>query len=252
MVDFIRSGYTVPARVFRDNDSITVPIQWSFVPANTPGMPFAHAFGSREWEIDEGPEPAIGEADGPRVWRGGLPPFPLPVVGPLGIDDLGICGTEDQWKRGALTSDPVGPVWPFTSVSQRCKRPPLAPNGGVAIGRVTDVHCNNCFDLPRVLFVNVVNLPTFCTLANGTWPIVWDPSVQRYVGNHVLPNGVAFTFQMSCGNPRLFFVDSNGGAGGGIPVEEVCYPYFTSFIAGASGPVFGCTVEWGANVTITE
>jgi len=252
MVDYIRAAYTVDVRFFRDSPATSREIQWSFVPENTPGMPWAHAFGSRTWDLEEENEPLVGELDGPRSWRGGTPPFPLPIVGPLGIDNMGICGTEEQWQRGASINDPIPANYLNTSVPRCCKRPPLHARGGVAVGQLRDVTCNNCTNLPRVLFVNVVATGIGCTLANGTWPIVWDPTVSRYVGHHVAPNGIPFTFEMTCTNPRNFIVTSNGSGGGGLPIEEVCYPYFTSFLADGPAPIFGCVIDWQANVTITE
>jgi len=251
MVDYIRSAYSCPVRFFRDDPLSVLNVRWSFVPENTPGMPFSHAFGSRQWDLDEEEEPLVGELDGPRAWRGGLPAFPLPIVGPLGIDNLGLCGSEDQWKRGALTSDPVPPVWLFTGVKQCCKRPPKWADGGVAIGRATGVTCGTCSDLPKVLFLTVVNQPGFTALFSGTWPLVWDEAFGLYSNTFTLSNGKIVVVNWLC---NLLLVVSNDVLGGGTATVTRCYPYKSEFVADGIFPIFGTDNPsgWRADCSMSE
>jgi len=175
MVDYIRSAYTVDVRFFHDSPATTRTIQWSFVPEETPGMPWAHAFGSRTWDLGEEEEPLVGEVDGPRTWRGGTPPYPLPIVGQLKIDNLGICGTEEQWKNGASIMDPIPANWLNTAVPRCCKRPPLFARGGVAVGGPQEnTVCCVGFTPPTILRL-VFNNMTLCPVLNDV-PITLLPS----------------------------------------------------------------------------
>lgn len=254
MVDYIRSAYRVPTRFFRDDPLSVLDIQWSFVPEITPGMPFAHAFGSRTWDIGEEEEPLIGELDGPRRWEGGLPPFPLPIIGPSWKDNLGLCGSEEQWKQGALTTDPVRPLWPFTGVKQCCKKPPIWANGGVAVGRLLGVVCGSCNDCPKLLFAQFVNHPGFPTGANGTWSMLFVPEHGFYQGFHTLPNGNSFEMLWNCSIafPTLFLT-SNGAQGGGVASSVRCYPYASDLTCDMLSPGFGFPLPgWVGDVFIRE
>lgn len=169
MVDMIRSAYRVGMRFFEDSPATVRDVQWSFVADNTPPMPFSHAFGSRVWDIGEEEEPLVGELDGPRAWRGGLPPYPLPIVGPLGLDNMGLCGSEEQWKHGASVNDSIPPVWLNTAVPRCCKRPPLFARGGVAVGSSPPVFAPCCGDNPLPLAITCIftNTNPVCAVLEG-------------------------------------------------------------------------------------
>ena len=259
MVDYIRSAYTVPMRFFRDDPLSVLTVRWSFVADNTPGMPFAHAFGCRQWDIGEEEEPLIGELDGPRSWRGGTPPYPLPIVGPLGIDNMGLCGAEEQWKNGALTSDPVPPNWLNTAIPQCCKRPPLFARGGVAIGGPGEIGpCCAGVGLPvnlKAIFSNVVGS---CPVLEGLQVALFESTFQppdipigtsRYMSNPLSIGGEPVQMFLTCrsdiGLWDLLVMTIGGFApiwGSMFNSTVECLPFKVEAITGWPNPVGSCNV----------
>lgn len=111
---------------FRDAPDILTEIQWYFVREDTPVLKYPTPFRSRNWDVFEVPYPALGEAIGPRTWTSGHPPRPLRLGTP--------CGSEDNWRNGCLSTDPVVTTWPGTSIITCCPRPPQTWPGGIAEG----------------------------------------------------------------------------------------------------------------------
>ena len=243
MVDFIRSAYKVPMRFFADSPATVREVQWSFVADNTPEMPWAHAFGSRVWDVGEEVEPLVGELDGPRAWRGGIPPYPLPIVGPLGLDNMGLCGTEEQWKLGASLNDPIPPSWLNTAVPRCCKRPPIFARGGVAVGSSPPVFAPCCGDNPLPLMVTCVftNTAPVCAVLDGIpfplfqsseQPIGLFGSVSYFRSQQFLSGGKDWRFWLTCSAFSqfwaLFAISSVGEYLGDItwePGEFECAPF---------------------------
>jgi hypothetical protein len=211
----------VPVRFFSDDPTREDVIEWSFVPEGTPDFPFEHAFYSRTWELEEENEPTIGERDETRTWLGGKPSYPLPVIGPLLIDDLGICGTERQWQRGSVATDPIPPLWPNTQIQTCCKRPPLAPDGGEAWGNRAPYLCGPASLFPALLFMTLEATPGHCAKMNGTYPMVFtSEGGDHYAWVGKPPNetsGEIWTFSLACVGPTpggcnfLMFGDSDQG-----------------------------------------
>jgi hypothetical protein len=112
-------------RVYRDSDQ-TTDVVWYFTQPNAPQMPFATAFGSQLWDRKEEPPLPVGEQFRPHPWRGGEPPFAVPVGG--------LCGSIEQWQDGASIADPVTPNYAGTSIPQCCNPPLQRPMGGLAVG----------------------------------------------------------------------------------------------------------------------
>jgi len=158
----------VPARFFKDDPDTLLPMRWSFVPEKTPGLYWSHAFGSRVWEVGEEDEGPVGELDGPRTWQGGLPPYPLPIVDPLGRGELGICGSMEQWQEGCRTSDPVPPNWPGSFVHRCCAPPPLDGFGGVVLGGPGEIGpCCEGVTIPEIVQVLLTIDFGFCPPLDG-------------------------------------------------------------------------------------
>jgi len=125
VVDVLRSCYESEMRFFRDSEQKT-KVFWYFVPEDRKAIPFEHDFYSRIY--DEEPQEEIGELQEPRKWIGGQPP--CPEAG------KGLCGSEDQWQRGASIDDPTPGFWPGTDLPRCCEPPFIGSCGGVAYGRL--------------------------------------------------------------------------------------------------------------------
>jgi len=243
MVDYIRAAYTVDVRFFRDSPATSRKIQWSFVAENTPGMPWAHAFGSRTWDLEEEEEPLVGELDGPRAWRGGTPPFPLPIVGPLGIDNMGICGTEEQWQRGASINDPIPANYLNTAVPRCCKRPPLYARGGVAVGSSPPVLAPCCgdFPLPVALACTFSNTSPVCSILDGIpfqliqtseQPPGFIVGVSFFRSGQFTSGGLTWRFWLICAPTDAWYIaaiDELGGFHGDVTFPAgTCAPFALS------------------------
>jgi hypothetical protein len=244
MVDYIRSAYTVDVRFFHDSPATTRQIQWSFVAEEKPGMPWAHAFGSRTWDIGEEPEPLVGEVDGPRNWRGGTPPYALPIVGPLRIDNLGLCGTEEQWQNGASIMDPIPANWLNTPIPRCCKRPPLFARGGVAVGSSPPVHAPCCgeFGLPVAVMCKFTNTVPVCAVLEGiSFPILQSSeqplnlfgAVSYFRSQQFISGGKDWRFWLACSEFSnfwaLFAISFEGEYLGDITFDDfTCAPFAMS------------------------
>ena len=255
-MDFIRSAYEVPARFFRDDPLILLPMHWSFVSKYTPGMPWAHAFGTRVWDTKDEDDPDVGEQNNPRTWFGGLPPFPLPLVGPLHLDDMGICGTEEQWQRGCLSTDPVPPDWPGTQVHRCCKPPPREAVGGVAIGSGKEYVCGPGSLFPNVFFMTLTALPGYCTFMNGEYPMVFTQvGGDHYEWIGIPPNsadGFVWTFLLTCDGPDVggcgFLMSGQDTAGNSFALNfsapfHIGYDGFGDTTFARTVGAFGCPAQ---------
>jgi len=81
---------------------------------------------------------------------------------------MGICGTEDQWQRGASINDPIPANYLNTSVPRCCKRPPLYARGGVAVGGPgVPGPCCEGVTLPTDLTVRFYDLVPLCNQLNN-------------------------------------------------------------------------------------
>ena len=76
IVEYLRSGYTIPARVFSDGDD-TFTMRWFLARKGAKRYPGITAFGSHVWQGDDKPAPGPGELDAPQEWfETLLSPFP--------------------------------------------------------------------------------------------------------------------------------------------------------------------------------
>ena len=88
-------------------------------------MPFSHHFGSTIYDVGEQNPTPVGEYQTDHKWLGGKPPYPVTVGG--------LCGTQEQWTIGALTTDPNPKLWPGSFVPVCCPRPVPGLEGAIAI-----------------------------------------------------------------------------------------------------------------------
>lgn len=98
-----------------DRPDILTQVQWYFVPDTNPQLRLTNRFSSRIWDRKDPIVDPIGEQLTDHPWRGGLPPFAVPVGG--------LCGTPQQWANGALTTDPVPVNYPLTNIPECCNYP---------------------------------------------------------------------------------------------------------------------------------
>ncbi len=150
-------------RFFRDDGRKTKVI-WYFVPDDRETVPYAHSFASRIYERADELQEEIGELYSPVPWRGGQPPCPETFSG--------LCGTEQQWQRGALLAESVINLWPGTNVPKCCQEPFRNACGGIAYGDTEEIcHVDSTFDLYRPFGAGV---PTFtnvpCSFVNDLRP----------------------------------------------------------------------------------
>lgn len=140
IVDVLRSCYAADFRFWHDSPKL-LRCEWCFVPDDRPLIPFAHAFGSRLYERDDGDEPAIGERYEPHPWRGGS----CGCADPVG----GLCGSPKQWLEGTSIKEPLPATHPGTSVPKCCQLPVIVACGGEAYGRpgFGRCHMESTFDL---------------------------------------------------------------------------------------------------------
>lgn len=144
MVDAIRSAYSCQARFYKDDPTKLTTIKWYFTPILTPAVPYAHPFGQRVWDEREGePQPQLGEVYGTRSYYNGKP---LNY-----FTDYGLCGRQEQWEQGCLTTDTIPPKYHGTDVPTCCGVPwDLDP---FAVAYCCDCcDCNCCgdpFDVTR-------------------------------------------------------------------------------------------------------
>lgn len=106
-------------KFYRDSDEL-VKVEWYFVPDDTPEVPYAHPFGTRVWDKrnQEG-EPDLGERFTNRTYRKGKKPYRFKGVG--------LCGTREQWERGASVNDELPEKWPDSNVPRCCPKPQPDP-----------------------------------------------------------------------------------------------------------------------------
>ena len=189
-------------------------------------MPFASAFGSALYERGEYRQNGIGERDSPRPWRGGSPPRPVPAVG--------LCGTEDQWQNGALTSD--------TAKAGCCPQPANFAGGSTSIGG-TGTAVNIC--LPNSIAGPTLELSSVTDVRLPPCPCPTDP-----------PPNLCLFFDPVLGYWHTQIYPVYYGANtlcGTLTVNYGCYPLYPYFwqewvtaYSGFPGP--GCTF-WGVQCT---
>ena len=114
-------------RFYRDDPTKITQVQWYFVGEDGPWLGREYSFGSLQWDKRENiPEPDVGEVYDPQPWKNGKPPY--------AINPGGLCGSQDQWIHGALSTDPVPPDYPGTQIPVCCANPQEPEIGGNAIG----------------------------------------------------------------------------------------------------------------------
>ncbi len=142
---------------FHDDPSTLSSVLWYFVPKDRDVLPYPNSFGSRNWEIEDEPEPDIGERYSPRTWRGGLPEGSVPKNGK--------CGTAEAWANGVSIHAPIPPVFPGTNVPICCNLPIQSSDGGIKWGNIdTFGSCDDVQAAPATLHV------TFQLLRGTTAP----------------------------------------------------------------------------------
>lgn len=154
-MDFVRRGSTrrVNMRFYRDDLSIEVPVEWYYVPDTRPAVPYGHPFISRDWE-DVTELELLGEVSGTRSYYNGNHADDL--------QGLGLCGSREQWERGASTLDPVRPINPTTGRQCCCGPGSLQVPPAVVFGLESEV-----IPVPTI---------TTCSLFNPS-PAQWTMTV---------------------------------------------------------------------------
>lgn len=112
-------------RFFRDDLGTLVPVEWYYVPDDRAVVPYAHPFGSRDWELAE-EQPLLGEVYGTRTYYAGDHAPELAGIG--------LCGSREQWERGASILDPVRPLNVTTGRQCCCGRGAIVLEPGSVIG----------------------------------------------------------------------------------------------------------------------
>jgi len=98
-------------RFVRDDLGLEVPVTWYYVPDGRPAVPYFHPFHSRDADFRDGNgEQLLGEVQGTRAYYSGADPVEL--------QGQGLCGTREQWERGASLLDSPLPLNPTTQ--QQC------------------------------------------------------------------------------------------------------------------------------------
>jgi hypothetical protein len=245
-------------RFFRDDPTRVTIVDWYYTGSSTV-VPYPSAFCRRVWEYPYENQVPVGEVAYSWKWRTPLPPFSISYGSP--------CGTAEQWSEGALTTDPVPPVYPGTTTPRCCPPPDVGVYGGVEVGGLqTPFVCSICkFEEPLTLFWS--EDPIFftpCLGQSGMFPltrfstvspiqncnnICWISGVVTFMGVTCIialcdpTNAQGTGFQMSIldpvnpfGVPPLFFV--NGTIGGGQCTEAIAYGYPIS-----AGPCAGDRVN---------
>lgn len=119
-------------RVFADDLSRTIRVQWYFVPATNRVVPHLTPFGPRS---DFWHQPIIGDVLGEDPMSFRRHPAGQIRRGP----GVSICGNERQWTQGASVSDPVKAINVRTGLPCCCGPAPLlAVGGGVGGGQGVD------------------------------------------------------------------------------------------------------------------
>jgi len=171
MIDVMRSCYDADMAFFKDDPSVLTRVRWFFVPEGTPHVPFPNLFMSQTWNIGEEPEPTLGERYAGRRWRGGLPPYPINVGS--------MCGTNEQWGNGALTTDPVPSTWADSLVPLCCNRPNPTAMGGMAFGVKSFIGaCCGLTPFAGVEILNVISAnPALAITAGQQLPVYHDGGI---------------------------------------------------------------------------
>jgi hypothetical protein len=105
VVDYLRQTYRTTIRPYRDDPGIELPIVWYWTKPGAGEVPFDHPFGSRQWQLEDGQPPLIGEQYARRRTSGS---------NVTGLDAVGLCGSAEQWGFGPSVGDPLRLVNPQT------------------------------------------------------------------------------------------------------------------------------------------
>lgn len=128
ITDYGRRAYRVGMRLFADDPTAEVMVEWYFVSADggRQGVPYEHPFASRDWDLATEYPTWLGEVFHPRQWVRGKPP--------VSLDGIGLCGSLQQWMEGARLDDLTRTVNPFTGQPCCCGRGGLVLAGGAGAG----------------------------------------------------------------------------------------------------------------------
>jgi hypothetical protein len=114
-------------RFYADDPTKITNVQWYFVPQGREWLGLPTIFGTTVFdELARLTPPPVGEVWGTRVYSKGRPPFPVPTGG--------LCGTPEQWENGALSTDPLPPLQPGTTIPVCCALLPGPIAAGQALG----------------------------------------------------------------------------------------------------------------------
>lgn len=184
---------------FYNDSTKTILVDWYEVPADRPVLPFAHAFGSAQFDKEHADVSELGEQRGPITWRNCAPP--------CDSSSVGLCGSEADWVNGVSIDAPGPAFWPNTRTPVCCGRPDLACCGGLTIGRgpcgLCEVFIPSCPGLcigefVRIEITSLIG-PT-CPNLVGTYYARCRPGLQRWIGNVTIagqPVEFDFNFQQT-------------------------------------------------------
>ena len=243
----MRSAYEANFRFYRDAGTLT-RVVWYFVPGSSEVVPYCHPFFSRIYErLDNEDSPDLGEQNTPIPWQGGLNP---------GAEATGgLCGSRDQWEKGARTSDPVPGLWPGTNLPKCCQKLYDVSIGGSGFGEpVVPMPCGIVDPAPFISFIQFSGCSPACAELVAPIPVF------RTTGHCVISGSRREFIAVSApknihGTNYLFAVV----CGGGFPGAEF-FAYWEeslgctfAFSAGFGGPIsvsftgctgLACNVAW--------
>jgi hypothetical protein len=205
IVDYVRKGYTVGMRIFRDDPGLAVPVRWYFPEQQNElrqAIPYEHPFGSRSWDLESEYPLKLGEVF-ERQWHSGREE--------IDVRGIGLCGSIDQWENGCSNGDAVRPLNPGTGQPCCCGPGSLAITGGAAAGG------------PSLQALNVLQEITGGAAA-GRVPIIQEIAGGAAAGS-VDYGKKEITGGAAGGGPTPFGLGKavrveGGAAGGGKPIFE--------------------------------
>lgn len=251
IVDHLRVCYTVNMRTFFDDPGATIPVQWYFPDMEAfpdrGSIPYDHPFGSRNWDLEHDYETLLGERYQPRPWHSGSARAEL--------SGLGLCGSMNQWNRGASAADAVKPINNRTGSPCCCGPGVLVLGGGpaaIGVGELLETPippvagCPSCPGGAWETY-NVIIADSGVPAWNGTWPIVNVGGGCGYTSS-AIPGAGTITAEFVNPHPgatfRVFFVSSIFGVIATYVVEDIpncAGPFVLEFQSGSAG--FPATIE---------
>lgn len=228
--------------MFRDDPSRVVPVQWYFVDPTKNAIDFPNLFGSNIYDRWEKISPAVGEQFEPHPYSTGTTP--------PGLSKGGLCGSQQQWQEGALTTDPI-PAFQPNSVSPICCSPvPFWGVGGTRDGLKFPLVCPFLNGpLPAIMFCYFVsNKPAPCNdLSLKTIPCYNDGfSAPPITGSTLIYQSSVFLYESS----RVFLAIYCNGGFSPYQLNIVMYRAFNvqilmnTFAAQTSGSAIQWTWLW--------